>query len=145
MIGSGYQSAGTSGAGLGAPVVLDGPVAMTAGARALDPLTGLPTINGATGAFARIDGVAQRVYLAVRTTLASAGANKKLGTSRPRKISARFEAENRASILAALSLLTRAKVISIESITVNRIRPGTYTSTVKYFNLLTRKSEQVTA
>ena len=144
MIGAGIQLAGTSSAGLGAPVIPDGPATATVGARALDHLTGLPTINAETGAFVRVDSVTQRVYLAVRTTVASAGANRTLGASRPRKMGSRFEAEHRASILAALGPLTRAGAISVEAITVNRLRPGAYTSTIDFFNLLTRKREQVT-
>lgn len=127
---------------LGAPVLPAGPPTVARGARLLDR-TGNPVIDPVTGGFVKADAVMMRVYLAVKTTLASASGDKTVGSKLPRKVGNRFEAELRTSVQLALAGMIAERTITLENVTAVQIHPGTYAPEIEYTNLLTNSRDRI--
>jgi len=144
MLGAGVQSAGVSPAGVGepeaAPLVPSGPT----GCRYINPATGDYQINGATGHFAQMPPVRQRVLIALLTELGSSTVLPDLGTMRPRKMGDRFEAEMTGAVHAALRQLTEVEqLIVVNFVAIERGMGGRARVTVDYEDLTTSQSERV--
>src|SRR5512147_2991148 len=116
---------------------------MLSQARILD-LNGNPVIDATTGQFQRGDAIAQAIYIAVKTTLGSAGANTDLGVQWPRKMGDRFDAELRNSILAGLRQMIDLRVITVESVSYTLIKPEIFSVEIRYYDNTTRESRLVT-
>lgn len=141
MIGFGAQPIGTT-SGLGQPPGIEPLPSFMPGARYLDT-TGNPVIDPVNGGFLKADDVCMRVYLALRTTLGSSGADKDLGAKWPKKMGTRFEAEIRDVVYTALGRLIRAKTISLKSVDISYPMPEYYELDIKFINLVTQKDQQV--
>lgn len=120
---------------LGAPVLPAGPPTVARGARLLDR-AGNPVIDPVTGGFIKADAVMMRVYLAIKTTLASASGDPAVGAGLPRKVGNRFEAELRTSVQLALAGMISERTIILENVTATQVHPGAYAVEIEYTDLL---------
>jgi hypothetical protein len=133
MAGFGTAPMGTSGAGLGVPVAAADPPDGPAGARFINPASGDYEQDSDTRQLKQMPIERQQVMLALRTILGSSSALPTFGVKAPRKMGDTFAAEMTAAVKVALHHLTDVqKVISIDSITVERGTGGRSRTTVKY-------------
>ena len=141
MLGIGHQPLGLSLAGLGGIEDADELPTQTSGARFIGP-DGDRMIDPATGDFARMSDVQQRVLIALVTQLGSATVDFNMGTTRQTKMDDTFEARETNSALAALRSLIDNKEIEVISVVVTR-DGGRATRAVTFRNLSNGKEETI--
>lgn len=111
---------GASPAGEGAVETVDALPTPTAGVRYISP-QGDFYIDPLTDGFAEMSPTTQRVLIAIGTTLGSSTAYPDLGIRDPIKLTERFEAACRNSVLVALRPMVTAGEIRVDEVKVQRV------------------------
>lgn len=146
-LGAGVMPAGTGPAGGATAATAAASPAASAGSRYLNPLTRDYEIASDTEQQAQMPPARQKVLLALMTIQGSSTAVPRLGVMSPRKMGDRFVQEQQASVMAALSHLTRqdAPVIKVQRVDVKIPRGGRAVTTVSYIDLSTMQADSATA
>lgn len=143
MLGLGIQPAGVTLSGIGQPTPVPALPSTARGARLIG-FDGNPILDPINGGFLKADPLLMRAYLALRTTIGSAGANQQLGTKWPKKIDQRFDEALRVAVNTGLSALIASGELSLESVTYSLPRTEMFVVYVGIRNLVTQKSSQIT-
>lgn len=144
MAGFGAQPMGTSPFGVGTPTSATEPPDGPAGSRYLNPVTRDYEIDDTTRQFKQMPPTRQRVLLAVMTDLGSS-ALPRFGVKRPPRMGETFEREQANAVRRALRHMTDVeKVLSIDSIKVERGLGGRARTTIAYTDLLADTADRLT-
>lgn len=142
MIGIGYQPAGVTLAGLGAPEAL-APLPIPESGAPHISLTGDYVINTKTGDVGRDRSARHRVLMAIRTLSRSAAADGDFGLKKPDIITESFDAEMKANAMHALRFCTYDNSVRIDDIKVIN-GGGRVQLTIEFTDMLTQAKDKVT-
>ena len=144
MAGFGTMSFGLTPFGLGSPQAPGEAPTGGGGVRFINPVTRDYEIDAATGQYAQMPSVRQRVMLSVGTELNSSGVEG-FGALLPRKIGADFDAQARSTVVSALrQLIEVEKAIRLDSVTTERGTLGRARINISFTDLVTGESHSLT-
>ncbi len=128
--------------GIGTPDQATAPPTLAPqGARFLDPTTKDYGV-GPDGEYLRMPTLRQRVELALGTLKASSSVQPNAGITLPDKIDGSYEQRVRFAVNSALAFLVASKELRIDSVTVNKPRPGMTENLVAYTDLVTGENHE---
>lgn len=131
MLGAGHAHAGSP-AGIGEPEEAAEPPTVPGGCRFLDPVTRSYEHDSLTRTLRQMPALRQRVLIAVRTALESAGARTSLGIRPPGRMGNAFDAEQRQAVRRALRHLTDNGEMVVTDILIRTGRGGRAETTIVY-------------